>query len=119
MRCPRGSDPSPARTCSATRADMKKPMPAAAITNGASCKDLSQSPAATGTTSGSTKYHRNNCTSRGTLRNSSTHAAAAPCASRFGTVRSTPIAHPTARATTQASRDTSSVVTRPCSSMVQ
>jgi hypothetical protein len=71
---PRGSDWMPARTCSDTRAAVKKPRQRTAGTyaphGGGIC--LIHVPIARGTTSGSTKYHRNIWTSSGMLRNSST-----------------------------------------------
>ena len=81
--------------------------------NGAFCSDLSQSPNRSGTTSGATKYHRNNCTSRGMLRNSSTHTVPAACVMRPGSTRRRPTTVPATMATVQAIADTSIVVTRP------
>ncbi len=51
---------------------MKKPMPIAAVQNGAFGSCFSQRPAAFGSNSGSTKNHRNSCTSSGMLRKNST-----------------------------------------------
>jgi hypothetical protein len=62
----------PARSCSATRTDMNKPTPIDAVQNGAFGICFSHSPALRGSSSGSTKNHRNSCTSNGMLRKNST-----------------------------------------------
>ena len=62
----------PARSCTATRADMNSPTPIAAVQNGALGICFSHSPAARGSSSGSTKNQRNSCTSSGMLRKNST-----------------------------------------------
>ena len=74
MRWPRGSELMPARTCSATRTEVKMPRHSTAGTyephGGGIC--LIQSPSACGSSSGTTKNHRNICTISGTLRKIST-----------------------------------------------
>ena len=74
MPWPRGSAWMPARTCSATRAAVKRPSPITAGTNdahgGVIC--LIAVPSALGSSSGSTKNQRNNWTSSGMLRKNST-----------------------------------------------
>jgi hypothetical protein len=70
--CPRGSELTPACNCTATRADMNRPMPIAAVQNGALGSCFSHNPAALGSNSGNTKNHRNNCTNSGMLRKNST-----------------------------------------------
>ncbi|MCY1562820.1 hypothetical protein D9M68_1002720 [compost metagenome] len=69
---PRGCDWMPAFTCSATRAEVKNASATTAVQNDALGICLTQVPQATGSSSGTTKNHRNIWTSRGTLRNSST-----------------------------------------------
>jgi len=70
---PRGSARMPVRTCSATRAEVKKPRAITAVENSGSGMDcFIQMPRLCGTSSGSTKYHRNICTISGILRNTST-----------------------------------------------
>src|SRR5205807_5596405 len=83
-RCPRGSDWIPARTCSATRTEVKMPKHSTAGIyephGGGIC--LIQSPSACGTSSGNTKNHKNICTMRGTLRKRSeehTSELQSPC----------------------------------------
>jgi hypothetical protein len=107
----------PARTCSATRAEVKKPRHSAAVTNslaGMSC--LTHRPQSGGSNSGTTKNQRNICTSSGMLRNSSTQAAPSAASPRCGAVRSVPTAMPINSASSQAVSDTASVQPSPVAS---
>ena len=56
-----------------------------------------------------TKYHRNICTSSGTLRNSSTQALPSRTSHGFGVVRMVPTSEPTTIAMISGSTDTASV----------
>ncbi len=116
-RWPFGSASMPEATCTATRADMKNPMPMTAVRNGASGSCFSQTPQAAGSRSGTTKYHRNNWTSSGMLRNNSIQALARNGAVRPGSVRDMPTREPTVKARTQARAAVSNVVSRPWTSM--
>jgi hypothetical protein len=74
---------------------------------------FNQSPHACGTSSGTTKNHRNICTSRGMLRTTSTYAVASARSQRSGVVRATPSTEPSRNAMTHAPIETSSVHFRP------
>lgn len=120
MPCPRGSAWMPARTCSAIRADVKKPRPITAGTNephgGAIC--FSASPSALGRSSGSTKYQRKSWTSSGMLRKSSTHALPSRTAHFDGVVRITPTTEPSTSAITHAHAAVASVQPSPWTSVM-
>src|SRR3546814_11011000 len=98
MDWPRGNDSIPARTCSATREDVYKPRHTTAVTKipqgGGIC--LIMAPSDAGRISGTTKYHKNICTSSGILRNSSTYAATRKRAHFMRVVRPIPTSTPKA-----------------------
>ena len=74
-------------------------------------------PAAFGSSSGSTKNHRNSCTSSGMLRKNSTYAKPNQFAPFDGSVRITPTIEPVISAITQASAAVLRVSARPDNSM--
>ena len=114
MRCPRASDWMPARTCSATRAEVNNPRHSTAETNcafaGLVCTIQLFSG---GMNSGTTKYHRNICTSSGMLRKNSTQALPKCTIHEVLVVRIVPMIEPSAIAMTQAHADTASVHSMP------
>src|SRR2546423_15041747 len=110
----------PARTCSLTRAAVKRPRPMTAGTNDAQggVIDLIHPPIAFGNSSGNTKYHRNNWTSSGMFRNNSTYALPILTAHLFGVVRMTPSADPSSNAMMPAHSAVVRVHPRPTKSVV-
>ncbi len=106
----------PVRTCSHTRAAVNRPrhtttLIKADVVGFKSCLNHSCSPS--GSRSGTRKYQMNSCTSKGTLRNSSTYAVAIPETSRLGTVRITPRIDPSSKAMIQAEMAMAMVHPRP------
>ena len=86
----------PERSCSAIRAEVKKPSAHTTSTKGGRSR-------IGGIILGSTKYQMNTCTSRGMLRNSSTQALPKRTShGLFGSVRSVPMIEPTTSATNSA-----------------
>ena len=93
----------PARTCSAIRAEVKKPSANTTSTKPGTCWNG-------GNIVGTTKYQRKICTSSGMLRNSSTQTLARRTShGLFGSVRKVPISAPSDTATTQEQPATDSV----------
>lgn len=93
----------PERTCSAMRAEVKKPS-----ANTTSTKPGTSRMA--GNMVGTTWYHRKICTSSGMLRNSSTHALPRRTTmGRSGRVRSVPTRMPITSASNRASSETDTV----------
>ena len=93
----------PERTCSAIRAEVKKP-------SASTTRTKPDTPRITGNSVGTTWYHRKICTSSGMLRNSSTHAF--PRRTTMGLscrVRKVPTSEPTTKAKAKASTDTDTV----------
>jgi hypothetical protein len=74
---------------------------------------LIQSPSAVGSSSGTTKNHRNICTISGTLRKISTYRLPARTTHLCRVVRSVPMMEPMARARTHAARAVTRVQPRP------
>ena len=90
----------PERTCSATRAEVKKPRARITRTSGGT-------DAMKGNTAGTTKYQRKTCTSKGMLRNTSTQTLPRRDSQGLsGKVRKVPISKPKTKATTKAPSDT-------------
>ena len=92
----------PAFTCSATRAEVKKPRPSTTRMKGGTSLNG-------GTRVGTTWYQRKIWTSSGMLRKSSVQALPRTTRPLFGTVRRIPIRAPTTSATTRAVSDTATV----------
>ena len=93
----------PERTCSAIRAEVKKPKANTTSTNPGT-------PFMAGTRVGTTWYHKKICTSNGMLRNSSTHALPSRVTmGLLGNVRNVPISEPMTNASNKASSDTDTV----------
>ncbi len=93
----------PERTCSAIRAEVKKPS-----ANTTSTKPGSDFMA--GKIDGTTWYHTKMCTSSGMLRNSSTQALPSRTVhGRPSSVRSVPTSEPTTSATASDSKETDTV----------
>ncbi|KAF1041215.1 MAG: hypothetical protein GAK34_03033 [Delftia tsuruhatensis] len=93
----------PERTCSAIRAEVKKP--SASTTSTKPGRDFSA-----GKMDGTTWYHMKMWTSSGILRNSSTQALPSRTIhGRSGSVRSVPISEPTINAINSDSSDTEMV----------
>jgi hypothetical protein len=105
----------PARTCSAMRTEVKMARQSTAGMyephGGGIC--LIQSPTAVGSSSGTTKNHRNICTMSGMLRKISTYRLPRRTTHRYGVVRNVPIREPRARAITQAASAVTRVQPRP------
>src|SRR5450432_3884209 len=110
----------PARTCSATRAAVNNPSPMTAGTNDAHGGDicLIAVPSDFGNNSGITKNHRNNWTSNGMLRNSSTYALPIRPAHLFGVVRITPMNDPRNNAMIPAQKAVANVQPKPMTSVM-
>ena len=102
LRWPADRDWMPARTCSATRDEVKKPR---ASTTSRKLGTLLRM----GNMAGTTWYQRKICTSSGMLRKSSTQALPRRTSQGFGVVRSVPTTEPSTKATTQAQAATERV----------
>ena len=92
----------PALTCSAMRAEVKKPSASTTSTK-------LGTPRSTRNIDGMTWYQRKSCTSRGMLRNNSVQALPIATNHLLGVVRKMPISEPTDKATTSAHTATESV----------
>ena len=98
----------PERTCSAIRAEVKKPSAHTTNTKGGN-------PFIAGIILGSTKYQRNTWTSRGILRNNSTQALPKRTSQGLsGKVRATPTSDPSTMAMSNPPNDTASVQPQAC-----
>jgi hypothetical protein len=104
----------PARTCSATRAEVNRPRQRTAETNCAFAGSVWTIQALSGgMNSGTTKYQRNICTSSGMLRKSSTQPLPSRTSHGCCVVRIVPTTEPVMSAMTHAQPDTASVHHRP------
>ena len=89
----------PAPTCSAIRAEVKKP-------KASTTRTKLGTPLSTGNKAGITWYQMNTCTSNGMLRNNSVQVLPKATNARLGAVRKIPIMLPSTSATTSASNAT-------------